>query len=131
MYKYGKSSIERLNTVHPDLRKICDELIKVMDVTIIEGVRTPERQIQLVKQGFSKTSDSKHFKQADGWAHAVDIAPYPVDWNDTSRFIYMQGIIRGIAHSLNIKIRSGVDWDDDGDIKEHKFFDGPHVELVR
>ena len=131
MYKYSKSSLDKLDTVHPDLRQLCFILIQVMDVTIIEGVRTPERQAQLVKQGLSKTTDSKHLKQADGFSHAVDIAPYPVDWNDRERFIFMQGIIQGLAKTLGLQIRSGVDWDGDGDIKEHKFFDGPHIELVR
>lgn len=131
MYKYSKSSLDKLDTVHPDLRQLCFILIQIMDVTIIEGVRTPERQTQLVKQGLSKTTDSKHLKQSDGYSHAVDIAPYPVDWNDRERFIFMQGIIQGLAKTLGLKIRSGVDWDSDGDIKEHKFFDGPHIELVR
>jgi peptidoglycan L-alanyl-D-glutamate endopeptidase CwlK len=128
-YKYSRKSLDRLNTCHPDLQKIMKELIKLMDVTIIEGERSKEKQEELVRTGMSKTLNSKHLKQSDGYSHAVDAAPYPIDWNDREGFAYMQGMIRGIAHMMNIEVRSGIDWDADGKIKDHSFFDGPHVEL--
>jgi hypothetical protein len=59
----------------------------------------------------------------------VDAAPYPIDWNNTERFAYMQGLIKGIAMAKGIKIRSGIDWDGDGDITDHSFMDYPHFEL--
>lgn len=124
MYKFGKKSQEKLSTVHPDLQKIANELIKLMDVTVLEGIRTKERQKELVRTGMSKTMNSKHLT-----GDAVDLAPFPINWQDRDRFIYMQGMIRGIAHQLGIKIRSGIDWDSDGNLKDHSFFDGPHFEL--
>jgi len=102
-----------------------------MDVTVLQGVRSKEEQEELVRKGMSKTLKSKHLKQNDGYSHAIDLAPFPIDWNDKDRFIYMQGMVRGIAGALNIKIRSGIDWDSDGKIKDHSFFDGPHVELEK
>lgn len=129
MYKFSKKSLERLNTCHPDLQRICRELIKIMDVTILEGIRTKEQQLEYFRIGRSKTKNSKHLKQQDGYSHAVDLAPWPIDWNDRERFIYMQGMIRGIAQQLGIEVRSGIDWDSDGNIKDHNFFDGPHIEL--
>ena len=131
MYKFSQSSVDKLNTCHPDIKLICGVLIQIMDVTIIEGVRTPERQAQLVAKGLSKTLDSKHLVQPDGLSHAVDVAPFPIDWNDRERFVHMQGMIKAIAHMLGIKIRSGLDWDMDNDLKEHKFSDSPHFELIR
>lgn len=131
MYKFGKKSLEKLQTCHPDIQKICNELIKMMDVTVLEGVRSQERQAELVAQGKSKTMNSKHLKQADGFSHAVDLAPYPIDWEDGKRFMYMQGMIRGIAQQMGIEIRSGVDWDSDGQVKDHSFSDGPHFELKK
>ena len=131
MYKFGKKSLEKLQTCHPDIQKICNELIKMMDVTVLEGVRSQERQAELVAQGKSKTMNSKHLKQADGFSHAVDLAPYPIDWEDGKRFMYMQGMIRGIAQQVGIEIRSGVDWDSDGQVKDHSFSDGPHFELKK
>jgi uncharacterized protein YcbK (DUF882 family) len=60
MYKFGKRSKERLKGVDPRLVKVLNELIKIMDVTIIEGVRSKERQEQLLAQGKTKTKYSKH-----------------------------------------------------------------------
>jgi len=129
MYKFGRSSKRKLATVDPDLQKIANELIKLMDVTVLEGIRTEDRQKYLVETGMSKTLNSKHLPNQEGLSEALDLAPYPIDWQDRERFIYMQGMIRGIAHMKGIEIRSGIDWDGDGNIKDHTFFDGPHCEL--
>ena len=48
MYKFGKKSKERLRGVHPKLVNVLNELIKIMDVTIIEGLRSEERQNELL-----------------------------------------------------------------------------------
>jgi len=125
MYKFGKRSRERLKGVNPKLINVLNELIKVMDVTIIEGVRTQERQNQLVKEGASKTKFSKHIT-----GKAVDLAPYPIAWEDRDRFHYMGGMIRGIAKQMNVKIRWGGDWDNDGDTRDNSFDDLVHVEIV-
>jgi peptidoglycan L-alanyl-D-glutamate endopeptidase CwlK len=124
MYKFSKKSLDVLQGVHPDLQKIASQLILLMDVTVLEGVRSKERQEELVRTGMSKTMNSKHLTGC-----ALDLAPFPIDWNDRERFIYMQGMVRGIAQQLGIKIRSGIDWDSDGVVKDHSFFDGPHIEL--
>jgi len=130
MYKFSKKSKEKLETAHPDLQRIYAELIKIMDVTILEGVRSKKRQEELVRTGMSKALDSKHLLQKDGYSHAVDAAPFPINWEDTERFAYMCGMIRGIAHMMNIKVRVGCDWDSDGNIKDHSFLDYPHTELI-
>ena len=129
MPKFSKKSKDLLSKAHPDLQIIYNELIKIMDVTILETLRTKETQEEYVRTGKSKTMKSKHLEQDDGFSHAVDAAPWPIDWNDRERFVYMQGMIRGIAHAKGIKVRSGIDWDSDGQIKDHTFFDGPHTEL--
>lgn len=137
MPKYSKRSKAKLETCHPDLRKIYNEVIKCIDVTILEGIRTFEQQEEYLRKGFSQTMKSKHLPQSDGYSHAVDAAPYPIIWDDKLRFCYYQGIVKGIAHILyknkeiGHRTRHGIDWDGDGDIKEHKLFDGPHVELKK
>ena len=60
MPKFGKRSKERMKGIKPELINVLNELIKIMDVTIIEGLRTEERQKDLVAQGKSKTKYSKH-----------------------------------------------------------------------
>lgn len=125
MPKFGKRSRERLKGVDSRLVNVLNELIKIMDVTVIEGLRTKERQEELLKQGATKTKFSKHIE-----GKAVDIAPYPIDWKDRDRFHYMGGMIRGISQQLGIKIRWGGDWDSDGEVKDNNFDDLVHIELV-
>ena len=124
MFKFGKRSEKRLKGVDIKLQHILRRLIKIMDVTIIEGVRSQERQDELVKKGASKTKYSKHIT-----GKAVDLAPYPIDWEDRERFHYMGGMLRGIAHELDIKVRWGGDWDSDGEFKDNSFDDLVHIEL--
>tara|TARA_Y100000296_G_scaffold48644_1_gene55751 strand:+ start:3390 stop:3692 length:303 start_codon:yes stop_codon:yes gene_type:complete len=95
-----------------------------MDVTIIEGLRTKERQEELVSQGKSQTKFSKHIE-----GRAVDLAPYPIDWKDRERFHYMGGMVRGIGKQMGVDVRWGGDWDSDGEIKDNKFDDLVHVEI--
>ena len=102
MYKFGKRSRERLKGVDARLVNVLNELIKIMDVTIIEGLRSKERQEQLLAQGKTKTKYSKHIE-----GKAVDLAPYPIDWEDREMFHYMGGMLRGLGQSMGINIR----WD--------------------
>ena len=125
VYKFGTRSKERLKGVDHRLIMILDELIKIMDVTIIEGLRSAKRQEQLLKKGATKVKYSKHME-----GKAVDLAPYPIDWEDRDTFHYMAGMVRGIGHLLNIKVRVGADWDSDGNTKDNSFDDLVHIELV-
>ena len=98
MPKFGKRSISRLNGVDSKLVNILNESIKLMDLTVLEGVRSKERQRVLVAKGASKTMKSKHLKGS-----AVDVTPYPVDFDSAkgiNRHYYMAGILRGIAHMM-------------------------------
>ncbi len=124
MYKFGKRSRERLKGVDPRLVNVLNELIKMMDVTVIEGLRSAERQKKLLKKGATKVKYSKHME-----GKAVDLAPYPIDWEDRDRFYYMGGMVRGIAKQLGIKIRFGGDWDSDGETKDNQFDDLVHIEI--
>ena len=124
MYKFGKRSRDRLKGVDVRLINILNELIKIMDVTVIEGLRSADRQKELLAKGATKVKYSKHME-----GKAVDIAPYPVDWKDRDRFHYMGGMIRGIAKQLNVPVRWGGDWDSDGEVKDNGFDDLVHIEI--
>ena len=82
MPKFGKRSKERLRGVDARLVSVLNELVKIMDVTIIEGLRSEQRQEKLLKEGSTKTKFSKHIT-----GKAVDLAPYPIDWKDRDSFI--------------------------------------------
>jgi len=124
MYKFGKRSRERLKGVDARLVNVLNELIKIMDVTIIEGLRSKERQEQLLAQGKTKTKYSKHIE-----GKAVDLAPYPINWEDREMFHYMGGMLRGLGQAMGVNIRWGGDWDSDGDINDNRFDDLVHVEI--
>ena len=124
MPKFGKRSRERLKGVKPELVNVLNELIKLMDVTIIEGLRTEERQNELVSQGKSKTKYSKHLS-----GKAVDLAPYPIDWKDKERFYFFAGYVKGVASQMGIELRWGGDWDGDTQVHDQTFMDLPHFEL--
>ncbi len=86
MPRFGKRSKERLKGVDHRLIMVLDEVVKYFDITVIEGMRSQERQDQLVKEGKSKTKFGKHTQ-----GKAVDIAPYPIDWNARDDFHYLGG----------------------------------------
>ena len=129
MYSFGKSSRARLDTCHPKIVEILEEAIQIVDFTVLCGHRTKEEQDDVFHKGMSKVQfpNSKHNSTP---SLAVDIAPYPIDWNNTERFTHLIGIVRGIAQQKGIEIRCGIDWDKDGDITDHSFMDYPHFELV-
>lgn len=139
-YALGQRSIDRLAGVHPDLVAVLKRAISIspQDFTVLEGVRTQARQLELYAQGRTKpgqvvtwTKTSNHFKRADGYGHAVDIAPFPIDWNDTKRFDVVAKAMFQAAEELGIGIRWGADWDADGKPRERGESDSPHFELSK
>lgn len=125
----SRASIDKLNTCHPDLQKLIAEVAKDFDLTVVYGHRTKMDQDKAFLEGRSKVQypNSRHNSLP---SMAVDVAPYPIDWNDVRRFYYLVGYIRGIANKLGIKVRVGADWNGNGEIKDQNFFDLPHIELV-
>ena len=131
-YKFGTTSRQRMIGVHPDLIRVLERAMsfQIMDFSVLEGLRTLERQRYLVSIGSSKTLNSKHILQEHtGYGHAIDIAPYPIDWQDHSRFYVLNGIMRAAAAIEGVAIRSGADWDRDGLTQDQNFHDLPHYEL--
>lgn len=112
MPKFGKRSKERLKGVHPDLVNVLNQVIKYYDITILEGVRSEERQIELYKEGRSKLDGVKK-KSKHQLGRAVDISPWPIDFDDTKGFVYLAGLMIATAKQLNIKLRWGGDWNGD------------------
>lgn len=129
MYTFSKASKDRLYTCDKRIIRICEELIKIYDFTILEGYRSKDLQNLYYEQGKSKLKypKSNHNQQP---SRAIDIAPYPIDWEDRDRFYFMAGLFKGIAHSLNIKIRWGGDWNNNNIFTDQSFFDLPHFELI-
>ena len=133
MPRFGQRSTQVLVTLHPALQHVLKEAIKVRDFTCIEGYRSRELQEEYFRTGKTKLHypDSLHNKQP---AQAVDLAPwYPesphVRWDKREEFYSLAGFIQGIGATYGIVIRSGGDWDQDGDHHDQSFHDLPHLEL--
>jgi len=119
-YKLGTRSLQNLSGVHPDLVAVVKLAITIteQDFTVIEGIRNINRQRELYKAGKSTTMNSRHIT-----GHAVDMVPWPVDWNDLERFEVMSEAMKAAAEELDIPIVWGGDW--------KSFYDAPHFELDR
>ena len=129
MPSYGARSRGRLATAHPDLQEVFNEVIKHMDITILESFRDKDRQNKLFADGKSQLRFPKsNHNQVP--SEAIDAAPYPVDWEDRERFYYMAGLIIGIAEQKGIVIRWGGNWKRDCNFKDNDFDDLPHFELI-
>lgn len=121
---------KRLIGVHPDLITVVNLVGKERNIIVIEGVRTVERQQKLVARGSSTTMNSKHIVQPDGFAHAVDIAPYFDTDNDGDLepswawvdYYPLAEAMKECAEKYGIKLQWGGDW--------KKFKDGPHWQLA-
>lgn len=129
MPTFGSKSKQALATAHPQLQALFNRVIQTYDCTVLQGFRTKEAQDAAVRAGASKTPwpQSKHNRTP---SHAVDVAPFPIDWNDLRRFYHFAGFVQGVARQMGISLRWGGDWDGDGDFKDNKFNDLVHFELV-
>lgn len=120
-FSLGERSKKNMQGVDIRLVRIVEQAIKEtkIDFTVTEGLRTPERQQQLVNDGFSQTMKSKHLT-----GHAVDLVALvdgKVSW-DKKHYPEIARAMKKAADEQQVKIRWG------GDFKS--FFDGPHFELV-
>lgn len=126
--KLGQRSLDRLKGVNPSLVAVFKRACETMpfDVTVLEGLRSYERQQELLKQGATKVSVSRHMS-----GNALDIAPYPIDWNDLERFQIVAEHMFKAAKELGIVIRWGGTWERSftKPVKWAKFLDAPHFEL--
>jgi peptidoglycan L-alanyl-D-glutamate endopeptidase CwlK len=122
MFKLSAKSLSRLEGVHPDLVKVVHRAIEnsTVDFAVLEGLRTPERQQQLVKAGASLTLKSRHLT-----GHAVDLGAIvggQVRW-DWPLYYKISEVMKDAAKDLKVPITWGGDWT--------MFKDGPHFELNR
>jgi len=128
MPQFGNTSIRRLSDCDYRLRRVMHEVIRDFDCTILCGHRNEEDQNEAYDKGQSKVRwpDGKHNSTP---SRAVDVAPYPIDWEDHSRMYYFAGYVMATAKRLGIKLRWGGDWDGDTEVKDNGFNDLVHFEL--
>lgn len=136
------TSLARLHGVHPDLVRVVKRAatLSSCEIAVTYGVRTHEEQVKLYAQGRTApgkivtwTMASKHIPQADGWGHAVDLAPVingVIPWNDLAAFEALQPIMFKAAELEGVKLVWGADWNHNGVPHEKGETDNPHYQLA-
>lgn len=128
MFKLGKRSKNSLKYVDMNLQKLCYEVIKDFDFTVIEGHRTVARQYELFTEGKSQidgvTALGNHNYMP---SKAIDVIPYkkghnPFDGSDESELMFWRMLwhFEQASKKLGIPITLGAYW---------SFKDLPHIEL--
>jgi len=120
MFSLSQKSFGKMQGVHPDLVKIVCLAIQLTecDFTVLEGLRTEERQKQLVASGASKTLRSRHLT-----GHAVDLGAIlggQVQWA-WPLYHKLAAAMKKASVELGIPVEWGGDW--------KSFKDGPHFQL--
>lgn len=139
-YKLGQRSLDNLKGVHPDMQRLIKASItdSPVDFTVVEGVRTTQRQQSLYAQGRTVKGNkvtnadgvrnkSNHQVKADGFGHAVDLYPFflgqvQVNHKDTIKSLKLiSDHIKKKAKELGIKVVWGGDWKSP--------YDPPHFQI--
>lgn len=122
MFRLSNRSNRRLEGVHEDLVRVVRAAITLteVDFTVLEGLRTKERQRKLFNSGASTTMNSRHLT-----GHAVDLGAYldgRIRW-DWPLYYKIADVMKEASRQLDIPIEWGGDW--------KSFKDGPHFQLPR
>lgn len=125
-FYFSKRSETNLQGVAPLLRAIARRALYLseVDFVITEGLRTMQRQKELVRQGKSKTFNSKHLPQVDGYGYAIDLAAYDEYGQITWELAYYKRIaiaFEKAANELGGQVTWGGTW--------KTFIDSPHFQL--
>tara|TARA_R110000868_G_scaffold223318_1_gene475189 strand:- start:3506 stop:4129 length:624 start_codon:yes stop_codon:yes gene_type:complete len=121
--RFSQRSLKSMKGIHPELRRVINRALQEsqLDFVVIEGLRTEERQRELVASGASKTMNSRHLT-----GHAVDLVPIGNDGKaafDWPLYHQLAPAVKAAAEKEGVKIVWGGDW--------RTFKDGPHFELDR
>lgn len=147
----GKTSLSRLAGVHPELIRVVKRAALIalpsQDFMVIQGVRTRQQMAENYGKGrtvseclakgvpaeCAKPKEAKvtwlrdpyksnHGAQGDGYGHAVDLGPYPLDWNDLEGFRELSRVMLSAAQQEGVEIVWGGTWTTP---------DAPHYELAK
>ena len=152
MPHFSNISEKRLIGCHPDLQTLFFRIVRTFDCSVIFGHRDnavqfelfkkgrvqkngiwvikDQRKIVTYKDGYEKLSDHNYSP-----SKAVDVVPYPIDFNNMKRMRYFVGYVKGIARMLkdygaiDNEIVTGLDWDDDTILTDQRMVDAPHFEV--
>lgn len=119
-FRLSNRSLSRLDGVHTHLVEVVMEAIRrtEVDFAVLEGLRTLDRQKQLVASGASTTMNSRHLT-----GHAVDLGAYvdgEIRWDWPLYYKIADAMFEAAEH-CGVDLVWGGHW--------KSFPDGPHYEL--
>lgn len=125
-FRFSQRSENNLKGINPNLMKVVRRALEIsaVDFSVIEGLRTVERQKELVATGKSQTMNSRHIS-----GNAVDLLPVGGDWNNYKCWLPVLNAMQQAGKELGVKLRFGITWTDNPNDKPAKFLDAPHIEL--
>lgn len=134
-HKFGNTSYNNLEKVDPLLVQVAEMALKICPIDFgisnLGGYRTAEEQNKLFKADKS-TKDGYKKKSKHQSGRAIDVVAYSkgkVTWEEPYYFMIISSFFAA-AQSLGVEIRSGADWDCDGEyLTDQKFQDICHLEL--
>ena len=128
-------SRKNLATAHSEWTRIILDIAPYFPLSVIQGYRGKKEQDRLYNMGNSKVMwpDSKHNVMP---SLAIDVIPQPLphewgdhDWRERVKFYQLGILIQTTAMKYGHLVRSGYDWDQDGDYRDQSFNDLVHHEL--
>lgn len=129
MAAFSRQSRARLASCHPDLERLFLAVVAHFDCSVLIGHRDEAAQEEAYRTGHStkRWPASRHNAVP---SLAADVAPYPIDWADRERMHLFAGYVMGVAAQMGVGIRWGGDWDRDTQVRDNRFDDLVHFELV-
>lgn len=134
-FKLSKRSYDRMKGLDPRLISIVLLAIKRTPIDFgvawMGGMRTAEEQFELFQQGFSQC-DGYEIKSKHQSGKAIDLNVF-VGSNiveNKEMLAVIAGVMFSCASELGVKLRWGLDWNMNGDIRDNKFNDMYHFELA-
>ncbi len=129
MPQFSDKSVSNLATCDTRLLRLFQRVVRDFDCTILEGHRNKDRQNQLVEEGKSQVRwpGGKHNTLP---SLAIDVTPYPIAWDDRERQTLFAGFVLATAKAMGIDLRWGGDWDSDTEVRDNRFDDLVHFEIV-
>ena len=150
-FNLSQKSLDRMNGVDERLQRVVKLAIQLskQDFMVLEGVRSREQCMvnygngRTVAQCTAKGIPAKYaqpklnkvtwlnnpFSSKHCYGKAVDLVPYPVDWNTLSKFDEIAKAMFQAAKQLDVSIRWGADWNSNGRPREKGETDSPHFEI--
>lgn len=135
---FGKASKAALKKAHPDIQRLLNEAIKVIDFKVLDATRGRAAQTMAYRSGHSKApfGQSPHNYVP---SLACDLFPAPYEWENKDAFRKLYDVIgrydsktgkgKGLALKMKIPLRCGFDWNKDDDKTTNDDWDAGHYEL--